>query len=507
MRRVLPALALLAIGLVVGLPVAATTFVETQRVITIGAHNAIASPTFDGHVTIVAGPLLPELRMPTDAVLGIGAEVVLRDSPDTDLERVLAQDAAIASQPEGEIAAMTSEIAEMAVAAIQRGAAAAVLAMVVAGAVWWAVGARRRHELRDSWPPTPRVALAAGAMGIVLVGALMVYLPDPSTQRETAWVPIRQEFPELPDNPRLAKVQISRGAATATSKAIVQGALDTYDASTKFYDDLTEKAVGIDVRPPDEGQTTALVVTDRHNNVGMDPVAREVGRSAEISFVLDLGDDTSNGASWEAFSIKSLRETFSDVPIVAVAGNHDTGKYILDEMKRNDFIVLGGEPTEIEGVRILGESDPRSSGLTAGYNGNEGDNIAAIREQDELLARTACEDRDVRLLATHSAASAEETVAGGCVDLAISGHLHRQVGPVSVEGPNGTSTNLSIGSTGGAVYAFALGTKLRRDAQVAVLTFEDGRVAGLQIVTFKPGAVIEVGDYTPIPLVEPPTVE
>lgn len=507
MRRALPALALLAIGLVVGLPVATTTFLDTQRVITIGAHNAIASPTFDGHVTIIAGPLLPELRMPTDAILGIGAEVVLRDSPESDLERVLAQDAAIASQPEGEIAAMTSEIAEMATAALQRGAAAGVGAMVVAAGVWWAVGARRRRELRDEWPPEPRTALVAGVMGIALVGSLMAYLPDPSTQRETAWVPIRQEFPELPDNPRLAKVEISRGAATAGSKAIVQGALDTYEASTEFYEDLTTKTVGIGVRPPEPGQTTALVVTDRHDNVGMDPVAREVGRSAGISFVLDLGDDTSNGASWEAFSINSLRETFADVPIVAVAGNHDTGSHVLREMERNDFLILDGEPVEVEGVRILGESDPRSSGLTAGYNGNESDNIAAITEQDEILARTACEDGDVALLATHSAASADETVAAGCVDLAISGHLHRQVGPTRVDGPNGTTAQLTIGSTGGAVYAFALGTKLRRDAQVAVLTFEDNRVVGLQIVTFKPGAVIEVGDYTALPLVESPTVE
>lgn len=507
MRRVVGVLALIAVGLVVGLPVAAATFVDTERAVTIGAHNAMASPTFDGHVTIVAGPLLPELRMPSDALLGIGAEVVLRDSPDTDLERVLAQDAAIASQPEGEIAAMTSEITEMATAALQRGAAAAVIAIVLALAVWWAVGARRRRELREQWPPAPRTALVAGLMGIVLLGALMAYVPDPSTQRATAWVPIRQEFPELPDNPRLAQVQISRGAATATSRAIVQGALDTYNASTAFYENLTEKTVGIGVRPPDEGQTTALVVTDRHDNVGMDPVAREVGRSADISFVLDLGDDTSNGASWETFSINSLRETFADVPIVAVAGNHDTGDHILDAMRRNDFVVLDGEPVEVEGVRILGESDPRSSGLTAGYNGNESDNIAAIREQDELLARTACEDGDVTLLATHSGASADETVAAGCVDLAISGHLHYQVGPTSTEGPNGTTTKLTIGSTGGAVYAFALGTKLRREAQVAVLTFEDGRVVGLQVVAFKPGARIEIGDYTPLPVATPPAVE
>ncbi|MET1132356.1 MAG: metallophosphoesterase family protein [Aeromicrobium sp.] len=500
MRRVLAGLGLAAVGLAVAVPVAATTFVDTERTVTIGAHNATARPTFDGHVTIVAGPLLPELRMPSDALLGIGAEVVLRDSPDTDLERVLAQDAAIASQPEGEIAAMTSEITEMALASLQRGLAAGVIAMVVVGVGWWAVGPRRRRELREQWPPEPRTALVGGVLAVVVLGAVMAYAPDPGTQREAAWVPIRQEFPGLPDEPRLAKVEISRGAATATSKAIVEGAFDTYEESLAFYTSLAEKAKDIQLRAPEDGQTTALVVTDRHNNVGMDPVAGEVARAADASFVIDLGDDTSNGASWEAFSIKSLRQTFADLPIVAVAGNHDTGRYIQREMKRNDFTVLDGEPTDLEGVRMIGESDPRSSGLTAGYNGNEGDNIAAITEQSRALAEAACEDGEVSLMVTHSVASAKEAVAQGCVDLAISGHLHRQVGPTSTEGPNGTSTEVSIGSTGGAVYAFALGTKLRRDAQVAVLTFEAGRVVGLQIVTFKPGGAIDVGDYTTLPV-------
>lgn len=499
MRRFLAALGLLLIGGAVASVVAFTTFLGTERAVTIGAHNATASPTLDDHVTIVAGPLLPELRLPSDAPLGLGAEVILRDSPDTDLEAVLAQDAAIASQPDGEIAAMTSEMTEMARAAAVRGAAAGVLAMVAVFVAWWAVGPRRRRELWESWPPTRRHLVVGGLLALVSLGAIAVYVPDPSTERTTAWVPIRDEFPELPDEPRLDRVEISRGAATATSKAIVSGALQTYEESLTFYSELADTTRGVAVRAPGEGQTTALVVTDRHDNVGMDPVAREVADAADASFVLDLGDDTSNGASWETFSIKSLRGTFADLPIVAVAGNHDTGRYIRREMRRNDFLVLDGEPVEVQGVRILGQSDPRSSGLTAGYNGNESDNIAAITQQSERLARTACADGGVTLLATHSAASAAGTVEGGCVDLAISGHLHRQVGPTVVQGEAGATTTLSVGSTGGAVYAFALGTKLRRDAQVAVLTFEEGRVAGLQVVTFEPGGIVTVGEFTAVP--------
>ncbi len=57
---------------------------------------------------------------------------------------------------------------------------------------------------------------------------------------------------------------------------------------------------------------------------------------------------------------------------------------------------------------------------------------------------------------------------------------------------------MTTGSTGGAVYAFALGSKLRREAQVTIVTFADGKPVGLQPVSFEPGGIIQVADYTPI---------
>ncbi len=99
----------------------------------------------------------------------------------------------------------------------------------------------------------------------------------------------------------------------------------------------------------------------------------------------------------------------------------------------------------------------------------------------------------------HSAASARKASESGCVDLVLSGHLHRQVGPEVIEGANGrTTTTLTTGSTGGAVYTFALGSKLRRSAQVTVVTFRDGKPAGLQPVTFEPGGTINVAEYTEV---------
>ena len=168
-------------------------------------------------------------------------------------------------------------------------------------------------------------------------------------------------------------------------------------------------------------------------------------------------------------------------------------------MVKRGFHLLGGKPTTVDGIRFLGSSDPRSSGYTAGYNGNESDNIAALRAQDVALTNAACTDSKVAVIAVHSPSSAIKAAASGCADLVLSGHLHRQVGPTVVEGGNGRSTTtLTTGTTGGAVFAFALGSKLRRAAQLTVVTFKDGLPIGVQPINFDPAGTITPAAYRPI---------
>ncbi len=231
----------------------------------------------------------------------------------------------------------------------------------------------------------------------------------------------------------------------------------------------------------------------------MDPVARAIADQAQATMLIDLGDDTSNGASWETFSLNSLAREFEGFDIISVAGNHDNGPTVPKQMAEKGFTVLAGKPVMVNGIRFLGSSDPRSSGLTAGYNGNESDNISAIGAQDDKLTKAACNDGDVNVIAVHSPASVKKAAQSGCADLVLTGHLHRQVGPTLLTGLNGrATTTLTTGTTGGAVYAFALGSKLRRTAQVTIVTFADGVPVGLQPVTFDSGGRIVVDDYSPI---------
>ena len=492
-------LVLLAVG--VALPTAYSTFIHSEREVVIGAHDATVQPTFSGYARIDFGTLVPQIRLPAEAPLGLGVDIRLGDSEITNLDQLVARDAAIAAQPQGEIASVRSTITSMLIDAAMRALGAALLAVLVAILAWRAIGQDRRRAI---WAAAhqPQRRQVVGTVGVVvttIAALVLMAAPDRPRSDEQEWVPIDSVFPELPSDQVLDKVEIVEGASTRGSKALVEGALATYRTSVSFYGRLAVSASTTDVRTPLEGETTALVVTDRHDNIGMDPVARAIADRARARMLIDLGDDTSNGGTWETFSINSLAREFRDFDIVSVAGNHDTGSTVPKQMKEKGFTVLGGKPVTVGGVRFLGSSDPRSSGLTAGYSGEASDNSIALRRQDEALEKAACDDGNVSVIGVPSPAWAGRAAASGCADLVLSGHLHRQVGPTTINGTNGrTTTTLSTGTTGGAVYAFALGSKLRREAQVTIVTFADGKPVGLQPVSFEPGGIIRVADYSPI---------
>jgi predicted phosphodiesterase len=507
MKPALKVLGVLAIVLGVAVPSAWTMFLQSERYLVIGSHDATVRPVTDGHATLDFGALLPQVRVPVDVPGGIGVAIDLGDSEDEGLEQLLARDAVIASQPEGEIRVVRAAIVDMGTSAALRGLGLGLLAGTATVLVWIAVGPRRRGELRSRLAhPARRQVLAAGATAVLLVGSVvLVIVPGDDGRQKEQWVPITQEFPMLPgDISALENVELAQGSATAASRALVEGALHLYRDSVTFYEALEEKAQQVVLRTPEEGETTALVVTDRHDNIGMDPVARRIADLAQARMLIDLGDDTGQGGAWESFSINSLAREFDGFETVAVAGNHDTDA-VAEQMADEGFTVLAGEPVEVGGVRLLGASDPRGTKLT-GYTEDAESRDSALADQDVALRDVACSadeagDR-VGVLAVHSWASAKEVAASGCVDLVLTGHLHYQVGPLPIVGPGGTTTTrLTTGTTGGAVLPIALGSSLRRQAQVSVVTFDaEGTPVGVQVVAFNPAKTIDVSDYVQLPM-------
>jgi hypothetical protein len=142
---------------------------------------------------------------------------------------------------------------------------------------------------------------------------------------------------------------------------------------------------------------------------------------------------------------------------------------------------------------LLGVDDPRSSGLGS-WRDESG---LSFDEVGSRLADAACSsDERIATILVHDANLADEALERGCADLVLGGHLHFQVGPTRVLGEDGRrGYSFTTGTTGGAAYAIAVGSKPRREASVTLVTYRDGRPAGLQPVVLQTNGIFEVGDY------------
>ena len=489
--------------LLVALPVAVVLFASGSRSTVVAGHDAVVRPTFDGFATLDLGPYIPSFRLPTGGRLG--ADIDLGATEVDSYEALIERYAFLASQPEGQVAKVRATLTDLAVDSGVLGATVGLAGPVLVLLVGWS----RWRQLTHPW--TVRRTATASLSALVLVAAAIAVRDDQVPQVETGdWVPLQEALPDLALPDEAAELQVESGLMTTGTRRLVESAVDTYRKSLDFYRDLAEAAPALStqLRQPEDGETVGLLVSDRHDNVGMDPVARAVADAGGATFLLDAGDDTSTGSSWESFSLESLDQAFSDVDDrYAIAGNHDGGDFVIDRLDELGFTTLRGEVVDgPDGIRLLGASDVRSSGLGS-WRDERG---VTFEEQSTRLADLACEsDADGERISTvlvHDANSARLALERGCVDLVLAGHLHVQVGPTPVVGENGrTGYTYTNGTTGGAAYAVAIGSKLRRDAEVTLVTYRDGRPVGVEPVVVRTTGEFQVGAWTPLQLDEAPT--
>jgi len=503
-RLGLPTVVCVVVSLLLGAAVSIQGFLTDTRPVTVGAHSGRVGPTADGWATLDLGGVLPALRIDADLPLWLGVRLDVTATEVSSLEEVVQSDAVIASAPAGEIGKVKSALIGMALVHAARGAGVALLTGLLLTVVWRRTGPARRArwwtEIRQG-VRHPRLSLRPRPITVtVLVVLALVGVSLPVWNREpqpaTAWEPLTTLFPGAASVQGLDQVQIADSAETRGAATLIQGAIDTYEASLDFYSRLADgvPAIADQLRQPDENETVALLVSDRHDNIGMDATITAVAKAGGAGLLIDAGDDTSAGAAWETFSIDSLAEAAAGLEVVAVPGNHDFGGTVGVRMQERDFTVLAGEPVQVEGIRFLGDADPRASSYTPTREAKD----ETIDEQADRLADVACEDGDVSTMVVHDPNSGLEAAERGCVDLVLSGHLHRQVGPDTVVGGGGVATTFTNGTTGGAAFALALGSKLRRPAQMTLVTYRDGTPIGLQPIDISTGATFEVQPWQPL---------
>ncbi|WP_364510116.1 metallophosphoesterase [Nocardioides sp. LML1-1-1.1] len=477
---------------VLSLGIAAVIFAGSERTIDLASHEATVSPDFSGEIVLRTGPVLPDLRADSGSRLGLDIELGKTDT--TSLQELTARYAAIASQPDGQVDVVERAVRTMAVAALVQGAALAALPF----AVWAAIGAERRRALLRALPTGEGfvVVLTASVLVVALVAPLTWGRRDPLPQRwMTLGAYVGDDIP-LPDEAR--KVEIMGDVTTEETKRLIASAVSSYQQGQAFYSKAADDAADLDLREPAEDETVALLVSDRHLNVGMDKVARAIGDRAGATAVYDAGDDTSTGERWEAFSLDSVTAAFRDVDDrFAVAGNHDNGSFVRAHMSDEGWRYFDGTVLDGPGgSRILGVDDPRSSGL-GNWRDEKGLSSADVAERLTEAVCDADEKGDrVNTLLLHDADFGDQALARGCVDLVVGGHVHVQSGPTEVTGTGGRKGwTYTVGTTGGAAYAIAIGSKLRRAAGVALITYRDGRPVGIQSVTLQTNGRYDVDPW------------
>jgi predicted phosphodiesterase len=498
-RLILAAATYVAAWLVLSAVAALVLFLSSQRTIDVASHEAVLRPDLSGEVLLRTGPVFPDLR--TDSGSVVGVQITLGKTDATSVNALGQRYAAIATNPDGQIAAVRRAVTEMAVSAGIRGAALGALPVLL----WIVVGDRRRREL---WRrvPTRTGVVGVGVVVLVGVGLTQPWADDtpPGVGRRESWLPLTALLgPSVPVPAELDGVDASGGTIAEQTQRLIDSMVSTYEKSRVFYDAAAEDAAELELREPAEDETVVLVVSDRHDNVGMDAVARAIGDRAGATSVFDAGDDTSTGESWEAFSLDSLAAAFEDYDgRWAVAGNHDHGDFVRDYLAKLDWTYFDGEVLEGPGEsRLLGVDDPRSSGL-GNWRDESGLSFDDVRQRLADEACAADEDGDrVGTLLVHDANLGSAALERGCVDLVVGGHTHVLDGPRRVVGENdAVGYTFTVGTTGGAAYAIATGSKPRRPAGVALLTYRDGRPVGVQGVTLQTNGRFDVAPYTPLDL-------
>lgn len=189
-RRLLRSAGPTALAVAFGLVVAAVAFVPlflgSTRTLVVAGHDTEVRPMFDSHVVVRTGPLIPDVRRPVDALVGV--ELDLGKTREASLPSLLQRYAFLGAHPEAQVAKVEDAVQEMALAAALRALA------LGAGpvAVWFLLGARRRRELLRALPTRRGVVTAA----LVTALPLMLWQPwqgEPTTEDDArSWLAIEE---------------------------------------------------------------------------------------------------------------------------------------------------------------------------------------------------------------------------------------------------------------------------------------------------------------------------
>lgn len=453
------------LGRVAGLGAAAATTalggamllpLETQ----IGPHKAEVVLDFDGDATGEVGGI-GAIDKPIDLPLGLGVEVQLREVPintsDQASDELLSGAdieayARLLSEPEQTIDSIKNDLED-------RAKTHAALGAAITAAIYLSYGKARRKELSEKALHSPAVKFAA--VTAILASGVGI---NSAAARPNVSTPVSHMF----DGTFLEGAEIRGKYMQLLVNEYGTKVIELLNENDDFYDtaiaNLRTEAEKNYLLKNDPRYTTIDFTTDRHCNFGM---SRVVGALADISapdITLDAGDITMGGTALEEQCI-AVAANYTKGELILAAGNHDSDA-TEEQAKSYGFKVLDGKVIEVNGLRILGDEDPmRSMFLKPAYQkGKE-----SIEDLNQRLANTACDEKaPIDILLVHHDEAAEETLARGCAQIALSGHTHKYD---IWRHPDSLSLQIVGGSTGGATRNASTFGPLKAPAEVIRIQF------------------------------------
>ncbi len=500
----------IAVGLAVLLPSIAWGVATASAHGNFGPHTALYQITLDHEVTADVGPL--GTLVIDSPVPVLGARVVVREIPRgiTSVEASTTLDALSRDLEKyvqlfnGPEATLQLAVRALIVDAVRRSAVAVVVLTALLLLLRAALGDQRRTELRMAARPHRVALVAAGTITVLVVGTITAsepLRPDPSAD-----VAASSAFDGTPlegarITGRLAGVIDTYGGyavqAYRDNQAFYAAATDAVRVAWQASADRDERLATVRRASPAAGTTggppaepvVMLLVSDLHCNIGMAEVIGAVAEPSGAQVVLNAGDTTLNGTAVESYCVTAFADALPDgATMLVVTGNHDSPETAAQE-RRAGMRVLEGEVVEVDGVRILGDADPRATRVGVGTTLVGDDDMTDLSSR---LAQTACDDPDgVDLLLVHDPSAGDEALAQGCVPAQLSGHLHRRIGPSWL----GHGTRYVSSSTAGAKLGATTIGPLNGIAELTVLRIDpdSGRVLDYRLVEIRPDASASVG--------------
>lgn len=466
-----------------------------------GPHQAVYSLNDSGKVIANLGPLgtvghdSAGLLPTSTEIFNLGATITVGEIPDdalipTDTASLVGHDlgayAKFFENPQTTINRVTHELIDDAVEHTLVYGGEISVGLIAAYLI---LGSRRRQEIVEAIKKRRLGITSAMIVGLALSGF-------------SAGDATPQAFARTPGSPIFENTALAGTYVTGRLGDIVntygKEVIDYIDKDNAYYNMIAQNvtaALGSYGTPGNstEAYTTALVVSDLHCNVGMANAIHAAAVGTHTEIIIDSGDEVMSGTAVEKYCVDAFSaSTPKGVVKVIAPGNHDSSITVSQE-KKDGVVVLDGKIVTVDGLTILGDSDPYFNEIGQPVRHVTQESVAQLGDR---LASLACaQPSAVNILVVHRPEAAQASINEGCVDTALSGHKHSENGPNILT--NG-SIEYTSGTTGGAKKdMLTIGTKLGTDAKMSVWLFSktDGKAVAERTITVHTDGSVELSPW------------